>query len=80
MLTTNLLDRIPVDRISTEARQVHLGRALLTLLVGVFWLLGWLAGKATLAIGFACAAAKVGYLEARSKADETGAPPRGRAA
>jgi hypothetical protein len=73
-MVTQLLDRVPVDRISDEARQVHLGRALLTLLVGIFWLLGWLAGKATLAVGFAYAAAKIGYQEARNP---TGGPRRG---
>jgi hypothetical protein len=65
-LATRILDRVPLDRIEGEARQVHLGRALLTLLVGLFWALGWLAGKATLAIGFAYAAAKVGFTEARN--------------
>ena len=64
-MVTQLLDRVPVDRIQDEARQVHLGRVLLTLLVGIFWALGWLAGKATLAVGFAYAATKVGFLEAR---------------
>jgi hypothetical protein len=70
---------VPLDRIEGEARQVHLGRMLLTLLVGLFWALGWLAGKATLAVGFACAAAKVGFTEARG-ADGQEASPRGRAA
>jgi hypothetical protein len=64
-MATNLLDRVPSDRIQAEARQVHLGRALLTALVGVFWLLGWLAGKVTVAVGFAWAAAKVGWQDAR---------------
>lgn len=71
-----VLDAVPLERIDAEARQVHLGRALLTLLVGLFWLLGWLAGKATLAIGFAYAAAKVGFTEARNP---TGGPRRGSA-
>jgi len=74
-MVTQLLHRVPVDRIQAEAREVHLGRILLTLLVGVFFLLGWLAGKATLAVGFSCAAAKVGFQEARGA--EAG--PRGRA-
>jgi len=74
-MVTNLLDRVPLERVRAEARDVHLGRALLTLLVGVFWLLGWLAGKLTLAIGFAYAAAKVGFQEART----TEAGPRVRA-
>lgn len=74
-MTTNLLDRVPVDRIQAEARQVHLGMTLLTLLIGIFWAVGWLAGKATLAIGFAYAAAKVGYQDARG----VQAGPRGQA-
>jgi hypothetical protein len=65
-MATRLADRVPFERIQAEARQVDLGRALLTVLVGVFWLGGWLAGKLTLGIGFAYAAAKVGYAEARS--------------
>jgi hypothetical protein len=59
-----ILDRVPVDQIRAEARQVHLGRTLLTLIVGVFWLLGWLAGKVSLGIGFCWAAVKIGWKEA----------------
>jgi hypothetical protein len=76
-MATRLLDRVPRDRIEAEARQVRLGRALLTLLVGVFWLVGWLAGKATLGVAFVWAATKVGYVEARKPGEE---PPRARAA
>jgi len=65
-MATRLADRLPLERIQSEARQVDLGRTLLTLLVGFFWLLGWLAGKLTLGIGFAYAATKVGYAEARA--------------
>jgi hypothetical protein len=79
-MATSLLDRVPLERIEIEARQVHLGRVLLTVLVGIFWALGWLAGKMTLGIGFAYAAAKVGFQEARGEPDETKAPPHGRAA
>lgn len=68
--------QLPMERIEAEARQVHLGRALLTFLVGIFWVLGWLAGKVTLVVGFAYAAAKVGFLEARG----VEVRPRGRAA
>jgi len=74
-MATRILDRVPLDRISAEARQVRLGRAVLTLLVGVFWLLGWLAGMVSVGIGFACAAAKTGYTDART----TEAGPRVRA-
>jgi hypothetical protein len=68
--------QLPMERIEAEARQVNLGRALLTLLVGVFWALGWLAGKLTLGVGFAYAAAKVGFLEARGvEVRPRGRPP-----
>jgi hypothetical protein len=65
MATTQLLDRVPVDRIRDEAREIHVGRVLLSLLVGFFWLLGWLAGKVVLGVQFCAAAVKVGWLEAR---------------
>jgi hypothetical protein len=68
-MATSLSDRLPIERIQAEAREVHFGRTLLTLLVGVFWLLGWLAGKATLALGFVWAAAKVGFKEARTSTE-----------
>jgi hypothetical protein len=74
-MAARLLGRVPLDRVQAEARQVNLGRALLTLLVGVFWLLGWLAGKATLAAGFAWAAVKIGFTDARTP--PSGRPPRG---
>jgi hypothetical protein len=64
-MVTQLLDRVPLERVQAEARQVHLGRLLLTLLVGVFWLLGWAAGMVSLAVGFAFAAMKVGWQDAR---------------
>lgn len=41
-------------QIAQEARQVRLSRALLTLLLGSFWALGWLAGHAWLG-GVMCA-------------------------
>jgi hypothetical protein len=75
-MVTQLLDRVPVDRISAEARQVNFGRLLLTLLVGVFWLLGWLAGKASLGLAFCWAAVKIGWTEARTPSE---AGPRVRA-
>lgn len=75
-MATRLLDRVPVDRISAEARQVDLGRLSLTLLVGVFWALGWLAGMAAVGVSFAYASAKTGWQDAHTQA---GRPPQGQA-
>jgi len=63
-MTTSLLDRVPVDAISDEAQKVRWGRLLLTLLVGLFWLIGWAAGKVFLGLAFCGAAVKIGWREA----------------
>lgn len=76
-MAVRFLDRVPTERIQAEARQVDLPRLLLNLLLGVFWLLGWLVGMVSVGIGFAYAAAKTGYQDARSQA---GRPPRARSA
>ena len=58
-----------VDRITVEARQIHLGRAALTAVAAVLYGLGWLAAKAVIAVVLAavwCAAAvRVGWADAR---------------
>lgn len=64
-MATRILDRVPLDRIEGEARQVHLGRSLLTLLVGLFWALGWLFGKGSLAVRIILAASREGWRDAR---------------
>lgn len=45
-MTTTVLDRVPVDRITEQARQARPGRTLLTLIAGALFGLGWLAAKA----------------------------------
>jgi hypothetical protein len=68
---TNVLTRAPVDLITEQARRVRVGRVLLTLLAGVFYLAGWAAGKAAMAVVWCAVAVKVGWQEARK------APARG---
>lgn len=63
-----VLDRVPVDRISIEARQIHFGRALLTLIAALLYLIGWVPGKLTLALAWCAAAVKVGWVEAHRPA------------
>lgn len=70
-----MLERIDVARISDEAHQIDIGRTLLTLLMGFFWLLGWLVGKLAIGIGAAItypiAAARVGWRDAHQPSVRT---------
>jgi len=59
-----VLEHVPLERINAEAKQVHLGRLLLTLVAGFFFLIGWLVAKLLLGVVWCCVAVKVGYLEA----------------
>jgi hypothetical protein len=63
------LDRVPVQRITTEAREVEFRRTALTVLAGLFWLVGWLAAKTLggiwLALAWSATAVRVGWSDAR---------------
>jgi hypothetical protein len=61
-----VLDRVPVARISEEAADVHPGRALLTIIAAVFYVVGWVAAKVVGAVAWSAAAVKVGWQEART--------------
>lgn len=70
---TTIANRRPlpyrVERITEQAREVHAGRALLTLLAGFFFALGWVAFKvcavAWLAMAWCAVATREGWREAR---------------
>jgi len=66
---TTILDRVPVERITAQARQVHAGRTLLTMLAGFFFLIGWVAFRvvavAWLALTWCAVATREGWREAR---------------
>lgn len=70
-----VLDRIPLERITAEARRIHFWRTVLTILAGVLYGLGWLAGKAVIvgwfALAWTAAAIKVGWQEARKEPSGT---------
>lgn len=74
-MSTSLLDRVPVDAISEEAHRIRWGRILLTLIVGLFWLIGWLAGKAAVGLAFCWAAVKIGWKEAHGEVGPHGRAP-----
>lgn len=64
-----VLDQVPVDRITAEARQIQLGRAILTAIAAVLYLIGWVPSRVTQAVWMALAwsgtAVKVGWVDAR---------------
>lgn len=63
---TAVLDRIPVEQITAEARDVHVGRALLTFLALIPFVLGWVAGMAVTSVVWVGVAMKAGWREART--------------
>jgi hypothetical protein len=69
---TAVLERVPVDRITAEARAIHPGRTLLIVIAGVLYGVGWLAARAVavlwLAAAWSLAAVKVGWSDARRPA------------
>lgn len=62
-----VLDRVPVDEITEQARQVHFGRVLLTVFAAVFFAAGWVAGAAFMAVAWCGTAVKVGWVEGRHR-------------
>lgn len=66
MTAQSVLDRVPVDEITDEARQVDLGRVALTVLAGVLFAVGWLFGRLALAIAWAGVAVKLGWRQGRT--------------
>lgn len=69
----SVIDRVPVDRITAEAREVTFVRTVLTLVAMVLWGVGWVAGKVLgaiwLALAWSATAVKVGWIEARNGGD-----------
>ena len=67
---TTLTERIPVDEITEQARQVHFWRSVLTVLAAVLFGLGWVAFKFFAVLWFACVwsgcAVREGWREAKN--------------
>lgn len=49
------------DQILVEARQVRLPRVALTVVLGLFWMFGWLAGKVCLGLVVAAVSVRRGW-------------------
>lgn len=71
-----MLERIDLDRVTVEAHQIDIGRTLLTVVVGFFWLLGFVVGKVSIAvvagITFSVAAMRIGWQDAHKGSMKTG--------
>lgn len=68
---------IPLERISAEARQINLAKVLLTILLTVPYVLGWVARKTWLFLAFLWSATKLGWRDAGSpKTTEAGTDER----
>lgn len=69
----SVLQRVPVDRITVEARRVEFRRVVLTVLAGLLFGMGWAAYRvvaaAWLVLAWCAVAVKVGWVEARSGGD-----------
>lgn len=66
---TTLTERIPVDEITEQARQVHFWRSVATVIAAVLFGLGWVAFKffavAWFALAWCGCAVREGWREAR---------------
>lgn len=76
-MTASVLDRVPVDEITAQAREIHFWRTVLMVIAGVLFGIGWLTAKTFavlwLAAAWSATAVKVGWREGRAR----GADPRG---
>jgi hypothetical protein len=68
---TAITERVDLDAISAQAREVRFGRSVLTLVAAVLFGLGWVTAKAFglawLALAWCAVAVKVGWQEGRAK-------------
>ena len=76
-MTATLLDRVPLDEITAQARQIRPARTLLTWVGGLLFALGWVARKACAVVWFAGAwafvAVREGWRDAAGKGVGRGA-------
>jgi hypothetical protein len=62
---TTITQRMPLDEITRQARQVRFGRVLLTVLAAVFFGIGWLVARLFLAVAWCAVAVRTGWQEGR---------------
>lgn len=64
---TTLTERIPLDEITAQARQVRFGRTLLNIIALIFIMIGKSTGFAWLAVVWCCFAVREGWREVHPK-------------
>lgn len=73
---TTLTERIPVDEITAQAREVHFWRSVLTVIAAVLFGLGWVVAKAFgvawLAAAWSAVAVREGWREGRRAGQQRG--------
>lgn len=60
-----VLERVPVDEVRAEARDIKPGVTVLTVVTGVLFVLGWVLGVLWAAVAWSLAAVKVGFRQGR---------------
>ena len=61
---TTMTERIAVEDITAEMRQVSTGKAILTAIASVFFAVGWAAGRVVPLLLWCCFAVRAGYRSA----------------
>lgn len=67
-----VLERVPVDQITAEARQVNVLQVVLTMIAAVFYGVGWVVGKFFLVLAWCAVAVRTGWREARAPRPDVG--------
>jgi hypothetical protein len=67
---TLLNERIPLERISAQAKEVQFSRTLITVIAFFFYAIGWTVAKLWLSLAWCAVAIKVGFEEGKVKRDE----------
>jgi hypothetical protein len=63
---TSIAERVQLDEITAQARQVRFGRMLLTVFAAVFFAIGWTVGRVFFALAWCGVAVRVGWQAGRA--------------
>jgi len=63
---TTIAERVQVDQIARQARDVRFGRVLLTVLAAFFFSIGWATGRFFLGVAWCAVAVRVGWQAGRA--------------